>query len=223
MIQKSEGRRIQQASLAEIREEWKAQSIMLTEEWLNDMKSRKSIFTPTSAAVTTTPRVVEGICKLLNLESLKDGDIVAEAGPGPGPFVQAVLRRVRAKITYVAIELNPKFANHLEDTIDDSRLVVVNENAENIGKIVQKYGNKVQRVISSMPFSNNKEVTQHILAQVNDLLTPEGSFLMANFLPKSIRLVKDSFGKENCKTDYFFNSPPTPPVILTVVASKTKK
>lgn len=226
MIQRSDDRRIRPASLTEIREEWKTQSLMLTEQWFNDMVSRKSIFTPTSATATTTPRVVERICKLLDLGSLKDGDIVAEAGPGPGPFVQAILREVRAKITYVAIELNTKFASHLEETVDDSRLVVVNESAENIGTIVRKYGSKVQRVISSMPFSNDEKLTHGILTQIKDLLTPEGKFLMANFMPKSRRLVKNAFGEENCETDFFMNSPPTPPLILTVLANKppqTKK
>lgn len=223
MIQRSENRRINQATLAEIREEWKNQSIMLSEQWLSDMKARKSIFTPTSAAVTTTPRVVERICKLLNLGELKDGDIVAEAGPGPGPFVQAILRKGRAKITYVAIELNQKFSEHLEDTVDDSRLVVVNQSAENIESIVKKHGHQVKRVISSMPFSNDEELTKNILSQVIDILSPDGKFLMANFSPKSRRLVKNSFGEDNCETDFFFNSPPTPPLILTVMASKPAK
>lgn len=221
MIQKtSEERRIHQASIEEIREEWKNQSIMLTEEWLNDMKKKRSFMTPTSAAVTTTPRVVKKICSILDLQSLKDGDIVVEAGPGPGPFVQAVLREVRVKIDYIAIELNEKFANHLKKTVDDSRLIVINESAENIEKIVRKYGSQARRIISSMPFSNNRTLSLDILSQVREILSTDGKFLLANFVPKSARLVEEAFGKENCKKDFFMNSPPTPPFILTVLASK---
>jgi phospholipid N-methyltransferase len=199
--------------------EWVEQSRLLSEQWMNDVKKNGFKKSPTATIFATIPSGVEHVCSELELDQLKDGDMIVEVGTGPGPIIQGVLREVRAEITYVAVELNPKFANHLRETVQDSRLVVVNENAANLTDIVKRYGPEASRVISSMPFSTNKKLTQSILGQIRDILTPGGSFVMANFTPESVMSVIRFFGRKNCKTGWAINGP----FLLTVVAKNPQK
>jgi len=199
--------------------EWVEQSRLLYGQWMNDVKRSGFLKSPTATAVATGPRGVKHVCEELELDRLGDGDMIVEVGSGPGPIVQGVLRQVRAEIIYVAIELNPSFATHLQKTVHDSRLQVVNESAANLSEIAHRYGNKADRVISSMPFSTDQRLTQSILEQIKAILSNDGSFVLANFTLESIMRVINFFGRKNCRTGWAMNIPP----LLTVHAKKPKE
>lgn len=217
-------RRIEPADDRKIASEWTEQLMIMSEEWMKEMWKNKSVRTATAAAAPTSPRVVKKVIERLNVGTLKDGDMVVEIGPGPGPFAQAVLRETRDGIIYLGIELKERYAEHLSKSIDDSRLVVVNESAEELIAITRRFGTRVRRIISSMPFSNDEFLTRKILAQVKALLGPEDTFLLINFSGESNRLVEEAFGKDNCQSDFFMNSPPLPqPWVRTVMAKKAER
>lgn len=220
MIQVPDNQRIEAASTLKRWQEWAVQSGMLLGASAREVIHSGWNSSTTATVCATTPRAVTHIVDQLDLDSLQDGDIIAEAGPGPGPIVQAVLRKVRARIIYIAVELKPEFAEYLEETITDSRLVVINDSAENLVEIVQRHGESAKRVVSSMPFSTNEAVTAKVLEQILEILDSKGKFVMANFKLKSMMRVIDAFGRENCKTDFVFNVPPPPLTLLTVQAQK---
>jgi phospholipid N-methyltransferase len=218
MIERAQNGHLKEVSALTEWKEWVAESRLLFGEWRQDLRKSGYTGSPTATAFATTPRGVRHVCNELKLDELRDGDIVAEAGTGPGTLMKGVLRKVRADIRYVAIELNTTLAEHLEDTFDDSRVVVVNDSAEKLAEIVHRYGSSARRVISTMPFSTNKKRTDTVLGQVKEVLTPDGQFLMANFTIDSILAVIGAFGRENCETGFAFNIPP----LLTVLAKNPK-
>lgn len=193
--------------------EWMSDSGLLIGELREDFRG-KLLKSPTATVFATMPPAVEHVCVELRLDELQDGDIIAEAGTGPGTIMREILRKVRKNIRYIAVELKPKLAQHLKDSFNDPRVVVVNESAENLAEIIRRHGDAARRVISTMPFSTDERRTEKILAQVKQILSPDGIFVMGNFNPISIVRVVETFGRQSCETGMARNVP----ILLTVTA-----
>lgn len=217
MIERAKNGHLQDVSSLSKWREWVQDSGLLISELRPDLRLREMkrlIRSPIATVFATMPTGVEHVCNELKLDELQDGDIVAEAGTGPGTIMRGVLRRVRADIRYIAVELKPKLAQHLDESFDDSRIVVVNESAENLAEIIRRHGDSARRVISTMPFSTDDQQTKKVLGQIKESLTADGLFLMGNFNPISIVKVIEAFGREHCETGFATNIPP----LLTVLA-----
>lgn len=191
---------------------------MLGKTWIRELIEDGYWKSPTATGFATMPPAVDHICKRLGLDTLKDGDIIVEIGPGPGPMPQTILRAVRNDIQYIAIELNGKFAGHLKKEIRDPRLTVLNDNALQIGSISREMRMKARLILSSMPFSSDQSLTESILNQSRDeVLREDGQLLMWNFNPSSVIRVLKAFGRENCTLR---GTPLNFPPLLTVLANK---
>lgn len=198
------------------------QSFQLFTNWLKEViPQMKYKCSPTSSWIATLPNAVDDICDQLKINSLEDGDLIIEIGPGPGPMPQAILRKTRKKIEYLAIELNSDYVKSLRKRIHDPRFEVVNGNAIHISKIVAERRKIARLVLSSMPFSTNEEVTTSILTQIRDrVLKAQGKLMVWNFKTESIQKVEKEFKSENCqKGRVFFNAP----FLRTVLAERPPK
>ncbi|MGE3279279.1 MAG: rRNA adenine N-6-methyltransferase family protein [Candidatus Altimarinota bacterium] len=198
--------------------EWSHQSFILFQHWCDEITRTGLKNSTTGTWFATIPWAVHRLCDMLALDALKEDDLIVEIGPGPGPMPQAVLRRTRKKIKYLAIELNPNYAQRLTSTIQDPRLKVLNEDASHIGSIMEDQRAKAKLVLSSMPFSRDTRRTQAILHQIhNDVLTPDGKLLVWNFMSASIAQVETVFGSENSEREVIrINLPP----LKTILAKK---
>jgi len=201
--------------------EWSEQSLLLFLNWITEVSKNGYWGSPTATWFATTPWAVNEICQQMAIDSLQDGDLLVEIGPGPGPMAQYILRNTRREIEYLAIELNPNYARHLERKIHDPRLRVVNEDAANIGEIVSELRKKARFVLSSMPFSRDEKTTQSILHQIRDqVLRPDGQLLVWNFTPASIEQVEAAFDAENCTRDRVRLNAPFLRTVLTIPSQK---
>jgi phospholipid N-methyltransferase len=86
--------------------------------------------------------------------------------------------------------MNPDFVTHLRSALPDERLKVVEDSAEAVGEILERFGHgKANYIISGIPFSTiSAEVRERILRNTSEALAPGGAFLVFQF---STRVLED--------------------------------
>jgi phosphatidylethanolamine/phosphatidyl-N-methylethanolamine N-methyltransferase len=104
--------------------------------------------------------------------------VIVEFGPGTGVFSEYILKKMTPGSRLIMIELNKEFADILHG-IEDERISVYNESAENVHEIIENEAlAEVDYFLSGIPFSFLPEpVKDIILSRSAALLKPHGYFL----------------------------------------------
>ena len=110
-------------------------------------------------------------------------EVFVEYGPGIGTFCRPVLDKMRGDATLIAIDTNPLFVEHLNNTIRDKRFEAVLGSAEDVDKILAERGiDGADYVLSGLPFSTLPEgVAEKIAETTHKVLKPGGGFLAYQF------------------------------------------
>src|SRR2546421_6224315 len=77
----------------------------------------------------SSPFVVDKVLRQVDWEKAR---VIVEYGPGIGTFTTEVLRRMRPDATLIALEINADFLQYLLASIQDPRLRLVQESAEEV-------------------------------------------------------------------------------------------
>ena len=122
--------------------------------------------------------------------------VIVEYGPGVGGITREVLRQMRADATLVAIETNPDFVRHLNETISDPRLHVVAGSAAQVDLILRRLGlTSADYIISGIPFSTIPAAERElILRKTVAVLEPGGAFLLYQFSKRILHDLTRVFG-----------------------------
>jgi phospholipid N-methyltransferase len=122
--------------------------------------------------------------------------VIVEYGPGVGGITLEVLRQMRVDATLVAIEMNPDFVRHLNDTISDPRLHVVAGSAAEVDLILRRLGlSRADYIISGIPFSTIPAAEREkILRKTVAVLEPGGAFLLYQFSTRIMEELRRVFG-----------------------------
>ena len=130
----------------------------------------KNLFT--TGAISETSREVEiEICSKLPTGANK---VIVEYGMGHGNITREILKKIDPTSRVYAFEVNEKFCRHVEKEIQDSRLIIINDSAEHVRKLVRE--ETVDAFIASIPFTFlSKEVARKIIQDSYDML-PEGGY-----------------------------------------------
>jgi phospholipid N-methyltransferase len=125
-----------------------------------------------------------GIGKIFRLMDFAKADVIVEYGPGGGCITRPMLKKMKPNARLIVIETNDDFADHLEQSIDDPRLEVVRDSAENIESILAQRGIKeANYILSGIPFSLfDVEKKDRILVATKNALGESGSFIVYQFL-----------------------------------------
>lgn len=112
-----------------------------------------------TGAFSETSRMAEiEICKYLPKE---DHKIIIEYGMGHGNITREILKIISPTSKVYSFEVKKSFCDHVSQTIDDPRLVIINDGAENIAKHVKE---NIDAVIGSIPYSFfSKEKSREII------------------------------------------------------------
>ncbi|HKF52114.1 MAG TPA: methyltransferase domain-containing protein [Candidatus Acidoferrales bacterium] len=82
---------------------------------------------------------------------LSEASVAVELGAGTGVMTRALLKELPRAATLFVFEINPEFITYLRAHFDDPRLVLINENVENIEAELRKRGvDHVDVVLSSL-------------------------------------------------------------------------
>lgn len=137
--------------------------------FLNFTKNLKT----TGAVYKTSKRVERELCSKID----KDSKIVIEFGTGYGNITQEILKRLPKDGKLYTFEVNEEFVNTVKNTIQDPRLFVINDSADNFGKYVEE---PVDCFISTIPFTLiPKEVCIDIVNKSYAALKPNRYFCKA--------------------------------------------
>ena len=155
----------------------------------------------TGAIYKTTKAVEKSLCSKID-ESTK---IVVEFGTGYGNITQEILRRLPDDGKLYTFEVNEEFVASVKNTIQDPRLVVINDGAQNFDKYVEE---KVDCFISTIPFTLiPKEITIDIVSKSYAALNPERFFCKAQYSKLHLKKFKAIFD-ECTTTTVLDNLPP---------------
>ncbi len=127
--------------------------------------------TPTSCAC------VKKLCSDINFE---ETDLIIEYGPGTGVFSDFLLKNMKTDSRLILIEKNKDFGSILRSKIDDPRVMVVNDSAENVLETLRACKeSQADYIISGIPFIMIKdELKQKILYNTHRALKAGGKFLV---------------------------------------------
>jgi phospholipid N-methyltransferase len=133
--------------------------------------------------------------KMLSRINWQDTRVFVEYGPGVGTFTRPILDRLAPDATLIAIDTNRDFIRHLEQTIDDPRLILVNGSAADVSAILARHGfEAADYVLSGLPFSTLPAgVGPAIMRETHAALRPGGAFVIYQYALKVLRLLRPHF------------------------------
>jgi len=136
-------------------------------------------------------------------------DVIVELGPGNGVFTKGILERMKQTTKLFSFELNTPFYEHMVATIDDKRLVLINDTAEKIDEYLEQHGiGKVDYIVSSLPFTViPKEIKLPIIDKCVKQLKDDGMFIQFQYSLNAKKLLSSKFSQK--KIDFSaLNFPP---------------
>ena len=166
------------------------------------------------ASVTPTSRF--GVEKVLEKINFQKNRVILEYGPGTGNFTEPLLKNMNENSKLIAIEKNSDFCRVLQKSIQDPRLLLFEDSAENVLDVLKSCNGtgdlKADCIISGIPFSLlSKKRKMAILKNTHAALKKGGQFLayQAFFqFPDILKIpLEEMFGDVQAQY-YMFSLPP---------------
>ncbi|MDP1845509.1 MAG: methyltransferase domain-containing protein [Candidatus Moranbacteria bacterium] len=134
---------------------------------------------------------------------------IVELGCGGGVMTKNILKKMPENSKLISFEIDSSLAEHTRNKIRDSRLVVINDTAENIGQYLHKYGMpNADYIISSLPLvSLPKKTSINILRYAYECLGPGGQYIQFQYSLASLKGLKQIFSAVSISF-VFLNLPP---------------
>ena len=135
--------------------------------------------------------------ELLKSVDFKNAKCIVEYGPGTGCVTKEILKRARKDCKVLSFEINRKMYLHLRKSINDKRLILINDCAENVKSHVKRLKIKeVDYIVSGLPFSNlPKRKKQSIIKETQSTLKNDGKFVLYQFFTNFKEYLYNSFSK----------------------------
>lgn len=129
---------------------------------------------------------------LLDMGELPVARTVVEFGVGTGVYTQRIVERLGPNATLLAFEIDPKLALAVSRKIQDPRLRVINDSAENAETYLE--GAKADVVVSSLPFTTFPAPLRESIMDVSRrTLSPEGVMLVLQYSSRVLPLLRRRF------------------------------
>ncbi|MES2799697.1 MAG: phospholipid methyltransferase [Bacteroidota bacterium] len=117
-----------------------------------------------------------------NIDFSKD-KVIVELGPGTGVFTDLLIDKLADDAILFVFELNDLFFEKLAARINDKRVVLIHDTAENIAKHLNEHGyEKADIVLSSLPLAMfTKELRDSVLIASKNNLKQEGTYIQFQY------------------------------------------
>jgi phospholipid N-methyltransferase len=131
-------------------------------------------------AVLPTSRAA--VRDMLDMADVPTARLVVELGAGTGVQTGEILARLRPDARVVAVEIDRRLADVLEDRYDDPRLQVVRDSAENLD--AHLHGERADVLVSALPYTSLEPgLRRRILDGLPRALAPQGVALVIQYSP----------------------------------------
>ena len=130
------------------------------------------------ASITPTSSVgVKRVCS--NIDFTRNS-LIVEYGPGTGVFSKYLLDKMGDSSRLILIERNKIFKSILKEKLNDPRVIIVQESAENVLDTLRACKeSEADYIISGIPFSFlDQDLKHRILYNTHRALKPGGKFLV---------------------------------------------
>ena len=127
---------------------------------------------------------------------------IVEYGPGTGVFTEKILSRIKDDTIVILVEINKEFYNILKSIYGHKKnVIIVNDSAENIDKILKKYSiDAVDYIISGLPFASlPKNISKSILEKTSKIIKGNAEFITFQYTLLKLDLFKEYFIDINYK------------------------
>ena len=144
----------------------------------------------------TITRSSKTLCKrMIKYADFKDAKVLVELGAGDGVITKHILKKMEKDTKLLCFEVNPEFCKLLR-SINDPRLLVVEDSAENLEKYLKLHDFKeVDAVISAIPFvSLPDELGLSIIGECARFLKKGGFFTQMHYSLLAKKLYQKVFG-----------------------------
>ncbi len=151
----------------------------------------KNIFT-TGAFYETSRKVELEVCTHL---PQGDNKVIVEYGMGHGNISKEILNHISPTSKLYAFEVKKEFCEHVRETIDDDRLIIINDGAQNMSKYID---GDVHGFVGTIPFSFfSKEMAKQIIQDSYNKLVSGGYYTQALYTKFNYKKFVGIF--DNCK------------------------
>lgn len=140
--------------------------------------------------------------KMINNVDFKNAKCIVEYGPGTGVFTEKILARIKSDTIVLLIEINTEFYAILKNQYGHKKnVIIINDSAENIDKILREHGiQSVDYILSGLPFASlPKEVSSCILRKTSKILNGTSEFVTFQYSLFKLKFLKEYFENVNCK------------------------
>lgn len=150
----------------------------LRSRWMSTFLYLKNMIRDKNIA-SITPTSHAGVKRVCERIDFSKPNVIVEYGPATGVFTYYLLERLSSDSRLILIERNQEFVRILKDRIQDERVSVYGESAEQVQEIVQNEGlEQVDYIISGIPFSFFSDALRdEIVRKTHAVLRPQGKFL----------------------------------------------
>ena len=155
----------------------------------------------------SSPWLIDQVAKCAHLSDAKH---IMELGPGTGGTTKGILKYMTDDAQLISVEINQKFIEHMQKTIDDKRLIISDKGAQNLVEIMDEQDwESADVIISGIPFTTlPKGMDKAIMQSIHDALKPGGIFLAYQLRDHVSKLAEPLFGEYTFKKVEFKNIPP---------------
>ncbi|TNE53434.1 MAG: phospholipid methyltransferase [Bacteroidetes bacterium] len=121
--------------------------------------------------------------KMLKNIDFKHCKLIVELGPGNGVFTRKILEQLPEDACLMIFELNVHFYELLKKELDDPRVVLIHDSAENVSKYVQEAGYLcADYVVSSLPLANmSRKICEKIIQESYNILKNHGKYIQFQY------------------------------------------
>ncbi|HLL38412.1 MAG TPA: methyltransferase domain-containing protein [Rubrobacteraceae bacterium] len=141
------------------------------------------------AILPTSRRAVRD---MLDMADFARARTVVELGAGTGVYTEEVLKRLHPDARFFAFEVDSDLIATLNERVEDRRLHVVNDSAENVGAYLDD--DKVDIIVSGLPFTSLPEpVKRNIFVEMSRVLSPDGVMVAIQYSTMAQRELKRHF------------------------------
>ena len=131
-------------------------------------------------AILPTSRLA--VRDMLDMGDVPGASLVVELGAGTGSQTGQILERMGPDARLVALEIDPRLVQILEERFDDPRLQVVCDSAENLRDHLGD--ERADVLVSALPFTSlEPKLRRRILEALPSALGPDGVALVIQYSP----------------------------------------
>ncbi len=143
---------------------------------------------------TVTPSSKAMCLKMTSFIQKEHDKVIVELGAGNGVITKYILSRMAPDAVLFVFEINPELCKIIA-TIDDPRMILINDDARNIAHHIHQSGyGQVDQIISAIPFLMlPEEVTYEILTASYQILKDEGQYIQMHYSKSIAHLYQQVF------------------------------